>query len=114
MPHRRARSLVVCATGLALLFLLMTSAPRGWAQALRSPAKQAGPTTIEALSIEGVSEFEVTARGQVELKRDDLSIYSESLRYNREFGRVEVGVGVRVGVGVGVTIGVGADAGVGV
>ncbi len=96
MPHRRARSLVVCATGLALLFLLMTSAPRGWAQALRSPAKQAGPTTIEALSIEGVSEFEVTARGQVELKRDDLSIYSESLRYNREFGRVEADGGVRI------------------
>lgn len=79
-----------------MLFFLMTGAPRGWAQAVPSPAKRAGPTTIEALSIEGVSEFEVTARGQVELKRDELSIYSDSLRYNREFGRVEADGGVRI------------------
>lgn len=96
MQHRRARSPVVCATGLAMLLFLMTDAPRGWAQAAAPLAKRAGPITIEALSIEGVSEFEVTARGQVELKRDELTIYSDLLRYNREFGRVEADGGVRI------------------
>lgn len=94
MQHRRARSAVVCTSGLAMLFVLV--APRLWAQGAPSPARTPGPTTIEALSIEGVSEFEVTARGQVELKRDNLNVYSELLRYNREFGRVEADGGVRI------------------
>jgi len=96
MQHRRARSPLVCATGLALLSFLVLGAPHGWAQLAASPAMPAGPTTIEALSIEGVSEFEVTARGQVELRRGELNLYSDTLRYNREFGRVEADGGVRI------------------
>ena len=95
MQPSRARSLD--AGGLALLLFLALFAPRGGAQ---SPAplvaKPAGPTTIEALSIEGVSEFEVTARGRVELKRDEVRIFTETLHYNREFGRVVADGGVRV------------------
>jgi len=62
--------------------------------------KPAGPTTIDAEQIEGVSELEVTARGRVEFQREDLTIYSEYLRYNREFGRVEADGGVRMLRGV--------------
>ena len=85
------------ASGLALLLFLALFASRGGAQQPAPPgAKPAGPTTIEALSIEGVSEFEVTARGRVELKRGDVGIYAETLHYNRAFGRVVADGGVRV------------------
>ena len=46
--------------------------------------------------MEGVSELEVTARGRVEFKREDLTVYSEFLRFNQEFGRIEADGGVRV------------------
>jgi|CXWL01.1.fsa_nt_gi LPS-assembly protein len=94
MPHRPARLA-------ALLFplLFLSGAHPAWAQ-VSTPvpvpaAKPKGPTTIDAQSIEGVSELEVTARGQVELKRDDLSVFSEFLRFNQEFGRIEADGGVR-------------------
>jgi LPS-assembly protein len=84
----------------ALLFLL-SGAQCAWAQApapvvpgLAPVAKPKGPTTIDADSIEGVSELEVTARGQVEFRREDLTIYSEFLRYNPEFGGVRLLRGV--------------------
>lgn len=96
MQHRRARGPAVGATRLATLFLMIFVAPPAWAQAGAPAPKQKGPTTIEAQSIEGVSELEVTARGQAELKRDDLSIYADFLRYNQEFGRVEADGGVRL------------------
>jgi LPS-assembly protein len=79
-----------------MLLFLVVGVPRAWAQGAPSRVLAPGPTTIEALSIEGVSEFEVTARGRVELRRDNLGIYSELLRYNREFGRVEAEGGVRI------------------
>ena len=86
----------------AFLALLVAGAPLAWAQApARPPAsKPKEPTTIEAEKIEGVSEFEVTARGSVEFKREDLTLYSEFLRYNQEFGRVEADGGVRLTRGV--------------
>jgi LPS-assembly protein len=90
----------------ALLFLL-SGAQLAWAQApvpvvpgVAPVAKPKGPTTIDAQTIEGVSELEVTARGQVEFQREDLTIYSEFLRYNQEFGRVEADGGVRMQRGV--------------
>ena len=85
---------------LAALILLLCGATPGWPQAPASPAKPRGPTTIDADHIEGVSDLEVTARGRVEFKREDLTIYSEFLRYNQEFGRVEADGGVRVQRGV--------------
>lgn len=93
MQHRPAR--------VAALLFLLTGAPCAWAQAPASPpasapaVKPKGPTTIDAQSIEGVSELEVTARGRVEFQRDDLTVYSEFLRYNQEFGRIDADGGVR-------------------
>ncbi len=93
MQHRPAR--------VAALLFLLTGAPCAWAQAPASPpastpaVKPKGPTTIDAQSIEGVSELEVTARGRVEFQRDDLTVYSEFLRYNQEFGRIDADGGGR-------------------
>jgi LPS-assembly protein len=53
-------------------------------------------TTIDAEQIEGVGDLEVSARGSAELKRDDVTIFGDSLRYNREFGRLEAEGGVRL------------------
>ncbi|HTN28586.1 MAG TPA: LPS-assembly protein LptD [Burkholderiales bacterium] len=113
MQLRRARGPVVDPIRLATLFLMFASATSSWAQVIVPPIKPPvvkpqpappkpaevklkGPTTIEAQSIEGVPDLEVTARGQVELKRDDITIYSDLLRYNQEFGRVEADGGVRL------------------
>ena len=87
MQHRPARFV-------ALLFLL-SGTQLAWAQGLAPVAKPKGPTTIDAQSIEGVSELEVTARGRVEFQREDLTVYSEFLRFNQEFGRIEADGGVR-------------------
>ena len=86
----------------ALLAFLVAAAPLAWAQApAKAPAlKPSEPTTIEADSIEGVAELEVTARGKVEFKREELTVYSEFLRYNQEFGRIEADGGVRLQRGV--------------
>jgi LPS-assembly protein len=98
MQHRPARFAAL----LFGVFFLPSGAQFTWAQAPvpAAPAKPAGPTTIDAQNIEGVSELEVTARGQVEFRREDLTIYSEYLRYNQEFGRVEADGGVRMQRGV--------------
>ncbi|HEX6155401.1 MAG TPA: LPS-assembly protein LptD [Burkholderiales bacterium] len=53
-------------------------------------------TTVEADVIEGVGDLEVTARGSAEITRDDISIFGETLRYNRELGRAEGDGGVRM------------------
>ena len=86
----------------AFLAFLVAGAPLAWAQApAKAPAqKPPAPTTIEAESIEGVAELEVTARGKVEFKREELTVYSEFLRYNQEFGRIEADGGVRLLRGV--------------
>ncbi len=91
MQHRPAR---FAALLFPLLFLL-SGAQIAWAQSPTPAAKPKGPTTIDAQSIEGVSELELTARGQVEFQRDDLTVYSEFLRFNQEFGRIEADGGVR-------------------
>ena len=113
MQLRRARGPVLDSLRFATLFLMAAGAASTWAQVIVPPIKPPvvkpqpapskpaevklkGPTTIEAQSIEGVPDLEVTARGQVELKREDITIYSEMLRYNQEFGRVEADGGVRL------------------
>ena len=89
---------------LAALLLLLSGAPLAWPQApapaLAPTPQPKGPTTIEADSIEGIAELEVTARGRVEFQREDLSVYSEFLRLNQEFGRIEADGGVRLQRGV--------------
>lgn len=79
---------------LAALAAALCAAAAVQAQDAAPAAK--GPTTIDAEKIEGVSDLEVTARGSVELKRDDLTIFSEFLKYNQELGRVEAEGGVRL------------------
>jgi LPS-assembly protein len=77
-----------------LVFFVLPLAAAAQAPA-KPPARVQGPATIDAQSIEGVAELEVTARGRVEFQREDLSVYSEFLRYNQEFGRIEADGGVR-------------------
>ena len=84
-----------------LLGALALSVAGGWLapQAVAQvvvPRPEKGPTTIDAESIEGVSDLEVTARGKVEVRRDDTSIFSDFLKYNREFERFEADGGVRL------------------
>jgi len=82
------------AARLAAFSLLALGAPAALAQ---TPAgREPGPTTIEAERIEGVSDIEVSARGAAELRRDDVTVFGERLRYNRELGRIEAEGGVRL------------------
>ena len=87
MPYRSA----------TLAVALVVAAP-ALAQTAGSGAKD--PITIDAQNIEGVSDLEVTARGAAEIKRDDVTIFGEVLRYNRQFGSVEGEGGVRLQSGV--------------
>ena len=84
----------------AALLMLLSGAQFAWAQAPAPAPKPKGPSSIDAQSIEGVSDLEVTARGGVEFQRDDLTVYSEFLRFNQEFGRIEADGGVRLQRGV--------------
>jgi LPS-assembly protein len=65
------------------------------AQNAAAPSEE-GVTTIDAERIEGVGDLEVTARGNAEILRDDLSIFGQTLRFNAEFGRVQGEGGVRL------------------
>ncbi len=62
----------------------------------QQPGKSTEPATIDALSIEGISGLEVTARGGVEFRQGDTAIYTDYLKFNREFGRLEAEGGVRL------------------
>jgi LPS-assembly protein len=79
MPHRFA----------TLAIALAAAAP-----ALAQQAAQS--TTVDAEKIEGVGDLEVTARGNAEIKRGELTIFGDVLRYNQEFGRAEGDGGVRL------------------
>ena len=62
----------------------------------QSAAPQEGATVIDAESIEGVGDLEVTARGSAEIRRDDVTIFGDMLRFNAEFGRAQGEGGVRL------------------
>ena len=62
----------------------------------RTVQQEAERTTIEADVLEAVSDLEFSARGNAEIRRDDMTIFGESLRYNRELGRTEGEGGVRL------------------
>lgn len=93
-PHN-ARVCAAPGTGVAL-FAVLLWAGCAWAQ---NTSVQKGPTTIDAQSIEGISDVEVRARGSVELRRDDTTVFSERLLYNQEFGRIDADGGVRLELG---------------
>jgi LPS-assembly protein len=59
-------------------------------------AQETAPTTVDAQKIEGVSDLEVTARGDAEIRREDVTIFGDYLRYNQEFGHVDAEGGVRL------------------
>jgi LPS-assembly protein len=61
-----------------------------------APPEEKSPTVIDARRIEAVGDIEVTARGSAEIRKDDLTIFGEELRYNREFGRAQGEGGVRL------------------
>jgi len=85
---------------IAMLALALAAATPAGAQTAKPQAKAPDPdadrTVIEADAIEGVSDLEVSARGNAEIRRDDLTIFGETLRYNRETGRAEADGGVRL------------------
>jgi len=84
----------------AMLALALAVVAPAAAQVQKPPSAAPDPdadrTTIEADAIEGVSDLEVSARGNAEIRRDDMSIFGETLRYNRETGRAEGEGGVRL------------------
>ena len=83
-----------------MLFRLATLAI-GLASAAGALAQgESDATTIDAQKIEGVSDLEVSARGQAEIRHGDAAVYGEFLRYNREFGEIEGEGGVRLQSGV--------------
>ena len=86
MPHRFATLAVALAAATPVL-------------AQDAGAEFTGATTIDAGTLQGVGDLEFSARGQIEVRRDDLSIYADRLRFNREFGRLEAEGGVRVTAG---------------
>jgi LPS-assembly protein len=59
-------------------------------------AEGEGATTIDAEQIEGVGDMELKARGNAEIRRDELSIFGDTLRFNAEFGRAQGEGGVRL------------------
>ena len=54
------------------------------------------PTVIDAERLEGVGDIEVTARGSAEIRKGDVTIFGEVLRFNQEFGRPQGEGGVRL------------------
>jgi LPS-assembly protein len=84
---------------LATLAVTLLVAAPAFGQTQKKPAVQE-PTTIDAESIEGVSDIEVTARGNAEIRRGDTVIFGDVLRFNRELGRAEGEGGVRLQDGV--------------
>lgn len=79
------------------LLALLAAAP---AVAQVATAEETSPTTVEAERIEGVGDLEMTARGNAEIRRDDMVIFGDLLRYNSEFGRAQGEGGVRLQLGV--------------
>ncbi len=84
----------------ATLALALAAAAPAAAQTAAAGAEaernSADRTTVEADVIEGVSDLEVTARGNAEIRRDDMTVFGEVLRYNSELGLLEAEGGVRL------------------
>jgi LPS-assembly protein len=81
---------------LATLAALAIAGPAAAQTDARALQREADRTTIEADILEAVSDLEFSARGNAEIRRDDMTIFGETLRYNRELGRTEGDGGVRL------------------
>ena len=82
----------------AMLVVALVAAAEAFAQS--GAKEEKGPMTIDAESIEGVGELEITARGAAEINQEDLNIFGETLKLNQELGWVEGDGGVRLKTGV--------------
>jgi lipopolysaccharide assembly outer membrane protein LptD (OstA) len=80
-----------------LVVALLAAAP---VLAQSGTAEEPSPTTIDAERIDGVGDFEMSARGSAEIKQGELTVFGDVLRYNREFGRLEADGGARLQSGV--------------
>lgn len=80
-------------------FLTLPVVPAKPAAPPAVPFKEKGPTFVDAETLEGVMDIEITARGKAEWRQDDTTIFSEVLRQNQEFGRVDAEGGVRFELG---------------
>lgn len=58
-----------------------------------------GEAKVDAGSFQNIGELEFSARGRVEVRRDETSLFADQLRFNREFGRLEADGGVRLSSG---------------
>jgi LPS-assembly protein len=103
MQQRPPRSPAHRAARLATLCLVLCApagahaADAGTAKHVSVPAQGAkGPITVDAHSIQGISGIEVTATGDVQLVQDDTRIFSDYLKLNQEFGRIDARGGVRL------------------
>ena len=94
MQHRHPRQLAVRAARFATLLVMLCASPGAFGDPGTS-----GSTTIDAESIQGIAELEITARGKVEMRTGDTSIFGDYLKYNQEFGRVDADGGVRMELG---------------
>lgn len=92
MQERTSRRRALAGPRIAALLAALLAATSAHAQRADSNAA----TTIDAERIDGVADLELTARGAVELQRDGAKIFSDFLRYNQEFGRIEADGGVRL------------------
>jgi len=92
MQERISRGQAVAGPRIAALLAALLAVTSAHAQRADSSAA----TTIDAERIDGVADLELTARGNVELKRDGTTIFSDFLRFNQEFGRIEADGGVRL------------------
>jgi LPS-assembly protein len=88
MQRIPARELARRVAGCAALLIASVAAAQ-------TPAPD-DPATLNAQSIEGIAGLEVTARGSVEFRQGDFSVFADYLRFNREFGRLEADGGVRL------------------
>jgi LPS-assembly protein len=83
-----------CVALLALCFAVPASAQAP------EPLEEEAATVIDAERIEGVGELEITASGNAEIRRGEVTIFGDLLRYNAEFGRAQGEGGVRLQRGV--------------
>ena len=93
MPQRLAMSVVAVFCAISTQAVAQLPRPA-------EPAKEKGPMTIDAERMDGVGELEMTARGNAEIKQDEMTIFGEFLKYNRELGWVDAHDGVRLQLGV--------------
>src|SRR3954469_24384622 len=97
MPQR-CFAMPVVASSVALVFA--ASALAQVPVLVAPPKDEKGPMTIDAERMDGVGEIEMTARGNAEMKQDEMSIFGDFLKYNRELGWVDAHDGVRLQLGV--------------